>query len=73
VQPIEENHLMTDGAPQRPAAQPANQPVSNGAGSEKYEKYKERGVFLRVFIYVFATHLFAGFIWLLFWLGGHRM
>jgi hypothetical protein len=45
-------------------------PASNGAGTEKY---KERGVFLRVFIYVFATHLFAGFIWLLFFLGGHRM
>jgi hypothetical protein len=45
-------------------------PKDSGAGSEKY---KERGVFLRVFVYVFATHLFAGFIWLLFWVGGHRM
>lgn len=47
--------------------QPA--PRDPGAGSEKS---KERGVFLRVFVYVFATHLFAGFIWLLFYLGGHR-
>ncbi|MGW7005580.1 DUF6126 family protein [Streptomyces sp. NPDC054933] len=45
-------------------------PRDPGAGSEKY---KERGVALRVFVYIFATHLFAGFIWLLFWVGGHRM
>ncbi|MFJ1858904.1 DUF6126 family protein [Streptomyces anulatus] len=37
------------------------------------EEWKARGVFLRVFVfvYVFATHLFAGFIWLLFYVGGH--
>lgn len=35
------------------------------------EKWKERGVMLRVFVYVFATHLFAGFVWLLFWVGEH--
>ncbi|WP_233435851.1 MULTISPECIES: DUF6126 family protein [Streptomyces] len=35
------------------------------------EEWKARGVFLRVFVYVFATHLFAGFIWLLFSVGGH--
>lgn len=34
------------------------------------EEWKARGVFLRVFVYVFATHLFAGFIWLLFYVGG---
>jgi hypothetical protein len=39
---------------------------------EQAEKAKERGVYLRVFVYVFATHLFAGFIWLLFYVGGHR-
>jgi Family of unknown function (DUF6126) len=61
---------MSDEVAERPAGTPANPSASNGAGSEKY---KERGVFLRVFIYVFATHLFAGFIWLLFWVGGHRM
>ncbi|WP_372509369.1 DUF6126 family protein [Streptomyces humicola] len=57
-------------APAGPAPVQREAPASNGAGTEKY---KERGVFLRVFIYVFATHLFAGFIWLLFYLGGHRM
>ncbi|WP_181011155.1 DUF6126 family protein [Streptomyces sp. SM13] len=35
------------------------------------EEWKARGVFLRVFVYVFATHLFAGFIWLLFSVAGH--
>lgn len=60
---------MSDDAAERSAPAPVNQPASNGAASEKY---KERGVLLRVFIYVFATHLFAGFIWLLFWIGGHR-
>ncbi|EDY62913.1 conserved hypothetical protein [Streptomyces pristinaespiralis ATCC 25486] len=35
------------------------------------EKWKERGVMLRVFVYVFASHLFAGFVWLLFYVGEH--
>ncbi|MCQ8768431.1 DUF6126 family protein [Streptomyces sp. KLMMK] len=35
------------------------------------EKRAERQVAFRVLIYVFVTHLFAGFIWLLFYLGGH--
>ena len=35
------------------------------------EKWKERGVMLRVFVYVFATHLFAGFVWILFYVGEH--
>ena len=46
-------------------------PVPRDPGADS-EKSKERGVFLRVFVYVFATHLFAGFIWLLFFLGSHR-
>jgi Family of unknown function (DUF6126) len=33
------------------------------------EKWQERQVALRVLVYVFVTHLFAGFIWLLFYLG----
>lgn len=33
------------------------------------EGWKERGVALRVFVYVFATHAFAGFVWLLFYVG----
>lgn len=56
----------TAGQPARAVPEP---PASTGAGSEKY---KERGVFLRVFVYVFATHLFAGFVWLLMYIGGHR-
>lgn len=39
--------------------------------SNDNEAWKARGVFLRVFIYVFATHLFAGFIWILFHVGEH--
>ncbi|MHC3820851.1 DUF6126 family protein [Streptomyces sp. DT9] len=39
-----------------------------GGGSEAW---KERGVALRVFIYIFATHLFAGFVWILFYVGEH--
>lgn len=35
------------------------------------ERWKERGVALRVFVYVFATHLFAGFVYLLFYVGEH--
>ncbi|MFF9346797.1 DUF6126 family protein [Streptomyces sp. NPDC014734] len=40
----------------------------SGGGSERW---KERGVALRVFVYVFATHLFAGFVWILFYVGEH--
>ncbi|MFE0583123.1 MULTISPECIES: DUF6126 family protein [unclassified Streptomyces] len=35
------------------------------------EKWKEQGVALRAFFYIFGTHVFAGFIWLLFYLGEH--
>ncbi|SFY33931.1 hypothetical protein SAMN02787144_10199 [Streptomyces atratus] len=42
----------------------------SGSGGES-ERWKERGVALRVFVYVFATHLFAGFIWILFYVGEH--
>ncbi|MEV0021857.1 DUF6126 family protein [Streptomyces atroolivaceus] len=35
------------------------------------ERWKERGVLLRVFVHVSATHLFAGFVMLLFYVGGH--
>jgi hypothetical protein len=40
-------------------------------GGGDTEKWKERGVMLRVFVYVFATHLFAGFVWILFYVGQH--
>ncbi len=45
-------------------------PGEAGAVSES-ERWKERGVTLRVFVYVFATHLFAGFVYLLFYVGEH--
>ncbi|GGZ39582.1 hypothetical protein GCM10010387_37340 [Streptomyces inusitatus] len=32
---------------------------------------RAEGVWLRVFIYVFGTHLFAGFVWILFYVGEH--
>lgn len=44
--------------------------VNEGGGGGS-EGWKERGVALRVFVYVFATHLFAGFVWILFYVGEH--
>ncbi|MET9469697.1 DUF6126 family protein [Streptomyces sp. NPDC006544] len=41
------------------------------AAAAKYEKWKENGVLLRAFFYIAGTHLFAGFVWLLFLLGEH--
>ncbi|MEU5429573.1 DUF6126 family protein [Streptomyces olivoreticuli] len=35
------------------------------------EKWREKQVALRVLVYVFVSHIFAGFIMLLFYLGGH--
>ncbi|GAA3376814.1 hypothetical protein GCM10020367_49990 [Streptomyces sannanensis] len=35
------------------------------------ERWLERGVALRAAFYVFGTHLFAGFVWLLFYIGRH--
>ncbi|MFF9981206.1 MULTISPECIES: DUF6126 family protein [Streptomyces] len=49
---------MTDNTPEK--CTPANQ-----------ERWKEKGVALRAFFYIFGTHVFAGFIWLLFYLGQH--
>ncbi|QNP74869.1 hypothetical protein IAG44_39210 [Streptomyces roseirectus] len=31
----------------------------------------QRGVALRAFIYIFGTHIIAGWVMLLFYLGGH--
>ncbi|WP_326728208.1 DUF6126 family protein [Streptomyces phaeochromogenes] len=31
----------------------------------------ERGVMIRAGFYIFGTHVFAGFVWLLFYLGEH--
>ncbi|WUP61787.1 DUF6126 family protein [Streptomyces sp. NBC_00258] len=43
-----------------------------GKGKEKdREAWIERGVAIRAGFYIFGTHLFAGFVWLLFYLGEH--
>ncbi|WP_328898331.1 DUF6126 family protein [Streptomyces sp. NBC_00236] len=47
---------------------PARAGEGGGGGTEGW---KERGVALRVFVYVFATHMFAGFVWILFYVGEH--
>lgn len=39
------------------------------AAAAKYEKWKQNGVALRAFFYILGTHMFAGFVWLLFHLG----
>ncbi|MFE2324317.1 DUF6126 family protein [Streptomyces sp. NPDC059385] len=43
--------------------------ASSGARSEA--RWLERGVALRAFFYVFGTHVFAGLVYLLFFLGEH--
>ncbi|MEU9378001.1 DUF6126 family protein [Streptomyces sp. NPDC048255] len=54
--------------PQDPAADAA---ASAAEAAAKHEKWKENGVALRAFFYIFGTHVFAGFVWLLFYLGQH--
>ncbi|MFJ3204047.1 DUF6126 family protein [Streptomyces sp. NPDC086989] len=49
---------MTDDLPEKDTA-------------SEHEKWKEKGVAMRAFFYIFGTHVFAGFIWLLFYLGQH--
>jgi hypothetical protein len=44
-------------------------PAQQSTKGNDVERWKERGVMLRVFVYVFATHAFAGFVWLLFYVG----
>lgn len=42
----------------------------NSLGSND-ESWKERNLKLRVFVYIFGTHIIAGFVMLLFYLGQH--
>jgi hypothetical protein len=56
------------GETEKAAGEAGEPPASTGAGTEKY---KQRAVLLRVMIYIFATHVFAGFVMLLFYLGQH--
>ncbi len=44
-------------------------PSEEGGGGS--EEWKEKGVALRALFYIGGTHVFAGFIWLLFYLGEH--
>ncbi|MEU6260861.1 DUF6126 family protein [Streptomyces sp. NPDC047043] len=54
-----------------------DQTSDQSAGNERKTKTKdrewriERGVAIRAGFYIFGTHLFAGFVWLLFYLGEH--
>ncbi|MFG2157349.1 DUF6126 family protein [Streptomyces olivaceus] len=54
------------------AAQPGTPAEKKDKKARKDEEgWFERGVALRAGFYIFGTHLFAGFIWLLFYLGEH--
>lgn len=54
-----------------------DQTSGQSAGKQPKPKIKdrewrmERGVAIRAGFYIFGTHLFAGFVWLLFYLGEH--
>lgn len=51
------------------AGQPAGK---QGRRQTKDREWRiERGVAIRAGFYIFGTHLFAGFVWLLFYLGEH--
>lgn len=43
--------------------------VPDGVGES--ERWKEKGVRLRVIFYVAGTHLLAGVLWLFFFIGSH--
>lgn len=48
--------------------EPASAAADAGGGTDAW---KAKGVALRAFFYIFGTHIFAGFVWLLFYLGQH--
>ncbi|MFF4731608.1 DUF6126 family protein [Streptomyces mirabilis] len=58
---------MSDGAEatERPESKRRERKAKDG------EWRIERGVAIRAAFYIFGTHLFAGFVWLLFHLGEH--
>ncbi|CAO0829487.1 hypothetical protein SMICM17S_03556 [Streptomyces microflavus] len=69
------NYTLQRDAPATYSARPGGLPGpgvlwSGGRAESNGEEWKARGVFLRVFVYVFAD-LFAGFVWLLFYVGEH--
>lgn len=53
--------------------QAAEQPESNRREEKRTDRdsWIERGVAIRAGFYIFGTHLFAGFVWLLYYLGEH--
>ncbi|MFF7469101.1 DUF6126 family protein [Streptomyces sp. NPDC008092] len=55
------------------AAEAAEQPAdTTRKKKDKDREWQiERGVAIRAGFYIFGTHLFAGFVWLLFYLGEH--
>ncbi|WP_405974855.1 DUF6126 family protein [Streptomyces sp. NBC_00988] len=58
---------MSDG----PEADKAPE-IAQGEEKRKDREWQiERGVAIRAGFYIFGTHLFAGFVWLLFYLGEH--
>ncbi|KOU74166.1 hypothetical protein ADK57_08280 [Streptomyces sp. MMG1533] len=59
---------MTDQASSGPAGGRSERKVKD---VKDREWRIERGVAIRVGFYIFGTHLFAGFVWLLFYLGEH--
>ncbi|WP_405927351.1 DUF6126 family protein [Streptomyces sp. NBC_00035] len=54
-------------------AEAAAQPESERRQGKRMDRedWIERGVAIRAGFYIFGTHLFAGFVWLLFYLGEH--
>ncbi|KND28722.1 DUF6126 family protein [Streptomyces acidiscabies] len=56
---------MTDQVPDRPARWWRKQ------RAQDRDSRVQRGVALRAFIYIFGTHIIAGWVMLLFYLGGH--
>ncbi|WP_406391205.1 DUF6126 family protein [Streptomyces sp. NBC_00882] len=56
---------MADGTTEKSAGK------GRTAKDKDRESWIERGVMIRAGFYIFGTHLFAGFVWLLFYLGEH--
>lgn len=54
-------------------AEAAERPESQRREGKRTDRdsWIQRGVVIRAGIYIFGTHLIAGFVWLLFYLGEH--
>ncbi|GAA3773106.1 hypothetical protein GCM10022403_005310 [Streptomyces coacervatus] len=60
---------MTDQASEQASDRSADKQRKPKAKDREWQI--ERGVAIRAGFYIFGTHLFAGFVWLLFYLGEH--